>query len=54
MANNEDDDSIIKIEFIDEDTPVIYGEHDVPAQALMTLHDSVQNMPNKQKTALQV
>lgn len=29
-------------------------EHEVSAQALITLHDSVQNMPNEQKTALQV
>ena len=42
----------IKIEFNDvQESPM---EHEVPAQALMTLHDSVQNMPSKQKTALQV
>ncbi|XP_066917544.1 protein lin-9 homolog [Clytia hemisphaerica] len=41
----------IKIEFNDvHESPM---EHEVPAQALMTLHDSVQNMPSKQKSALQ-
>lgn len=38
----------IKLEFLED------REHDEPAQALMTLHDSVQKMPKKHKSVLQV
>lgn len=44
-----EDDQIIKLEFEDDET-----EDMGSAQALVTLHDSVQNMPRKHKSALQV
>lgn len=43
-----EDDQIIKLEFEDDET-----EDMGSAQALVTLHDSVQNMPRKHKSALQ-
>ena len=46
-----DDPHIVKLEFEDEnDEDQWVYQH----QALMTLHDSVQNMPKKHKSALQV
>lgn len=47
----EEDD--VKLEF-EEEIVTFNEDRDFPAQALMTLHQSVQNLPMKHKSGLQV
>ena len=48
----EEDD--VKLEFEEEEVVTFNEDRDFPAQALMTLHQSVQNLPMKHKSGLQV
>ena len=52
--DEEENEEAIKLEFEEEEVVAFNEQRDFHAQALMTLHQSVQNLPKKHKTGIQV